>query len=94
LLVFKPDPVPDDMLERFFNAIVVRDPARKKQLAEWYLPYWNKILEMAARGEYRGATIALGSAALPRKLSRGPVSAIVFSDRYGSRSSRGSSSTF
>ena len=65
---FKPDPVPDDVLERLFDAarhgpqggnrqpvryIVVRDPGLKKPLAEWYLGYWNKILEMAARGEYR-----------------------------------------
>ena len=67
---FKPDPVPDDLLERLFDAarfgpqggnrqpvryIVVRDPALKKQLAEWYLPYWNRIVDMAARGEYRGS---------------------------------------
>jgi nitroreductase len=66
---FKPDRVPDDVLERLFDAarhgpqggnrqpvryIVVRDPARKKQLAEWYLAHWNTVLEMAARGEYRG----------------------------------------
>ena len=67
---FRPDPVPDDVLERLFDAarfgpqggnrqpvryIVVRDPALKKQLAEWYLPYWNRIVDMAARGEYRGS---------------------------------------
>jgi nitroreductase len=66
---FKPDRVPDDVLERLFDAArhgpqggnrqpvrysVVRDPARKKQLAEWYLAHWNTVLEMAARGEYRG----------------------------------------
>lgn len=67
---FRPDPVPDDVLELLFDAarfgpqggnrqpvryIVVRDPALKKQLAEWYLPYWNRIVDMAARGEYRGS---------------------------------------
>lgn len=67
---FRPDPVPDDVLERLFDAarfgpqggnrqpvryIVVRDPALKKQLADWYLPYWNRIVDMAARGEYRGS---------------------------------------
>jgi len=67
---FRPEPVPDDVLERLFDAarygpqggnrqpvryIVVRDPALKKQLAEWYLPYWNRIVDMAARGEYRGS---------------------------------------
>lgn len=74
---FKPDPVPDDVLERLFDAarfgpqggnrqpvryVVVRDPALKKQLAEWYLLYWNRIVDMAARGEYRGS---------PRLLSDG-----------------------
>jgi nitroreductase len=74
---FKPDPVPDDVLERLFDAarhgpqggnrqpvryIVVRDPARKTQLADWYLPYWNNILEMAARGEYRGPARMLSDA--------------------------------
>ena len=68
---FRPDPVPDDVLERLFDAarfgpqggnrqpvryVVVRDPALKKQLADWYLPYWNRIVDMAARGEYRGST--------------------------------------
>ena len=67
---FRPDPVPDDVLARIFDAarfgpqggnrqpvryIVVRDPALKEQLAEWYLPYWNRIVDMAARGEYRGS---------------------------------------
>jgi nitroreductase len=67
---FRPDPVPDDVLARLFDAarfgpqggnrqpvryIVVRDPALKQQLAEWYLPYWNRIVDMAARGEYRGS---------------------------------------
>jgi nitroreductase len=67
---FRPDPVPDDVLERVFDAarfgpqggnrqpvryIVVRDPALRNQLAEWYLPYWNRIVDMASRGEYRGS---------------------------------------
>lgn len=67
---FRPDPVPDDVLERLFDAarfgpqggnrqpvryIVVRDAALKKHLAAWYLPYWNRIVDMAARGEYRGS---------------------------------------
>lgn len=66
--VFKPDPVPDDVLERIFDAarfgpqggnrqpiryIVVRDPALKKQLGEWYREIWKTVVEMAARGEYR-----------------------------------------
>jgi len=74
---FKADPVPDDVLERLFDAarygpqggnrqpvryIVVRDPQLKKPLAEWYLRYWNSILEKAARGEYRASSRMLGGA--------------------------------
>ena len=74
---FRADPVPDDVLERLFDAarygpqggnrqpvryIVVRDPALKQQLADFYLPYWNKVLEMAARGEYRGTPRMLSGA--------------------------------
>ena len=65
---FKPDPVPDDVLERLFDAarfgpqggnrqpiryIVVRDRALKEQLGEWYHQIWRGVVEMAARGEYR-----------------------------------------
>jgi nitroreductase len=74
---FKPDPVPDDQLERLFDAarhgpqggnrqpvryIVVRDEQLKKTLAEWYLQYWNRILEMAGRGEYRASSRMLSGA--------------------------------
>jgi nitroreductase len=74
---FKPDPVPDDVLGRLFDAarhgpqggnrqpvryIVVRDPQLKKTLAEWYLQYWNRVLEMAARGEYRATSGMLSGA--------------------------------
>ena len=65
---FKPDPVPDDVLRRVFDAarfgpqggnrqpvryIVVRDPELKRQLAVWYHDIWKTIKEAAARGEYR-----------------------------------------
>jgi len=74
---FKPDPVPDVVLHRLFDAarhgpqggnrqpvryIVVRDPARRNQLAAWYLPQWNRILDMAAQGEYRGPARMLSDA--------------------------------
>ena len=74
---FRPDPVPDDVLERLFDAarhgpqggnrqpvryIVVRDPELRKQLAGWYLECWNKIVEMAARGEYRAGERMLNDA--------------------------------
>jgi nitroreductase len=65
------------VLERLFDAarhgpqggnrqpvryIVVRDPQLKKPLAEWYLQSWNRVLEMAARGEYRASSRMLGGA--------------------------------
>lgn len=65
---FKPDPVPDEVLERIFDAarfgpqggnrqpiryIVVRDPDLKRQMGEWYLAIWKGVIEMAKRGEYR-----------------------------------------
>jgi nitroreductase len=74
---FRPDPVPDDVLERLFDAarhgpqggnrqpvryIVVRDPELKKPMADWYLQHWNGVLEMVARGEYRAGSRVLSSA--------------------------------
>ncbi|MGH8973099.1 MAG: nitroreductase family protein [Acidimicrobiia bacterium] len=61
---FKPDPVPDDVLKRLFDAarygpqggnrqpvryIVVRDPVVKKQLKEWYLASWRARLDAGYR---------------------------------------------
>jgi nitroreductase len=63
---FRPDPVPDDVLRRVFDAarfgpqggnrqpiryIVVRDAELKRQLAVWYYDIWKSFNEMAARGE-------------------------------------------
>jgi nitroreductase len=74
---FTTEPVPDDVLERLFDAarhgpqggnrqplrfIVVRDQRVKDSLAEWYLQYWDGLLENAARGQYRAS---------PRMLSEG-----------------------
>jgi nitroreductase len=65
---FKPDPVPDDVLERLFDAarhgpqggnrqpvryVVVRDPEIKRPLADWYREIWKSVVEMAQRGQYR-----------------------------------------
>lgn len=65
---FKPDDVPDDVLERIFDAarfgpqggnrqpvryIVVRDPDTKRRLGEWYRSIWENVVGMASRGEYR-----------------------------------------
>lgn len=66
---FKPDPVSDEVLARLFDAarhgpqggnrqplryIVVRDPAVKTQLREWYLRCWKAHLA----GGYRAGTSA------------------------------------
>jgi len=74
---FTPDPVSDDVLQRLFDAarhgpqggnrqpvrfIVVRDQPVKDRLAAWYLQYWNKVLEMAARGQYRASSRMLSGA--------------------------------
>jgi nitroreductase len=61
---FKPDPVPDEVLKRLFDAarhgpqggnrqpvryVVVRDPVVKKQLKEWYLASWRAHLHAGYR---------------------------------------------
>ena len=63
---FKPDPVPDEVLWRAFDAarfgpqggnrqpvrfIVVRDPEVKRQLKEWYLVPWHDAAWHAVAGE-------------------------------------------
>ena len=65
---FKPDPVPDEVLLRAFSAarfapqggnrqpvrwVVVRDPAKKRQLRQWYLQPWKAYLAAAQEGEIR-----------------------------------------
>ncbi|MFR9804376.1 nitroreductase family protein [Pseudonocardia sp. RS010] len=65
---FTPDPVPDEVLHRAFDAarfgpqggnrqplrwIVVRDPERKRALAELYLPPWKAYLAGVGIGDVR-----------------------------------------
>ncbi len=74
---FTDEAVPDEVLYKAFDAarfgpqggnrqpvryIVVRDPEVKKTLAEWYLQLWNRVLEMASRGEYRASSRMLSDA--------------------------------
>jgi nitroreductase len=74
---FTPDPVPDEVLERLFDAarygptggnrqpvryIVVRDQAVRTALAAWYLQAWNGVLDRAGRGEYRAGPRLLDDA--------------------------------
>ncbi|MDO8433403.1 MAG: nitroreductase family protein [Candidatus Binatus sp.] len=62
---YKPDPVPDSVLQAAFDAarfgpqggnrqpirwVVVRDPKTKKQLKEWYLGPWTAYIANARKG--------------------------------------------
>lgn len=62
---YKPDPLPDDVFYRAFDSarfgpqggnrqpvrfIVVRDPEKKRQLAEWYLIPWKQYFDAAMAG--------------------------------------------
>jgi nitroreductase len=73
------DPIPDEVLMRVLDAaryapqggnrqpvrlLVVRDPAKKQQLKEWYLQPWNAYMAAAKEG-----MIKIGSGELPRVLS-------------------------
>lgn len=74
---FRPDPVPDEVLYRAFDAarfgpqggnrqpvrwVVVRDAARKQALAELYLPLWRPYYDGIADGQ-------VGVGALPRTVT-------------------------
>ncbi len=65
---YRPDPVPDEVLERVISAarfapnggnrqpvrfVVVRDAATKEALRDLYLPYWNAYIKAASGGEIR-----------------------------------------
>ena len=67
---YRPDPLPDDVVMRILDAaryapsggnrqpvrfVVVRDPAKRRQLKEWYLPIWNTYVAQA-----KAATPATG----------------------------------
>ncbi len=69
------DPVPEDLLRKVLTAatwapsggnrqpwrfLVVRDPARKHQLREWYLPIWRNFSQAYSRGLERLPPAARG----------------------------------
>src|SRR3954447_22350127 len=77
---FRPEPVPDEVLRRAFDAarfgpqggnrqpvrfIVVRDPEAKRQLKEWYLVPWKAYLAAIGTGE-----IKVGSSKAERLATR------------------------
>jgi nitroreductase len=72
---YRPDAVPDDVLRRVLDAarwaptggnrqgvrfVVVRDPARRRQLKDWYLPLWE---------QYASRATARPGAPMPRLLA-------------------------
>lgn len=73
---YRPEPVADDVLARVLSAarwaptggnrqpvrfVVVRDPDRRRQLRDWYLPLWER---------YAGNASSRSGAPLPRLLRR------------------------
>jgi nitroreductase len=73
---FRPDPVPDDVLHRAFDAarfapqggnrqpvrwVVVRDPATRRRLRDLYLPHWRRYLEARTGGEVDPAGLPRGA---------------------------------
>ena len=59
---YRPDPIPDDVLRRVLDAaryaptggnrqgvrfIVVRDAAKRRQLRDWYVPFWEQYVARA-----------------------------------------------
>src|SRR5262245_13967000 len=72
---YRPDAVPDDVLRRVLDAarwaptggnrqgvrfVVVREPARRRQLKDWYLPLWDQYVSRAT---------ARAAAPMPRLLA-------------------------
>jgi nitroreductase len=69
---FRDDPVPDEVLVSAFSAarfapqggnrqpvrwVVVRDPGRKRRLAEWYLQPWKAYLAAIGTGDVQVSTL-------------------------------------
>ncbi len=65
---YREDPLPDDVLARILDAarwapqggnrqpnryVIVRDPAKRKQLRDWYYPIWADYLAAAGMGSIK-----------------------------------------
>ena len=65
---YKPDPIPDDVMARVIDAgrwapnggnrqpvrfVIVRDPVKKRKLADWYLAPWKAYLAGIHEGDVR-----------------------------------------
>ena len=65
---YRPDPIPNEVLKRVIDGarfaptggnrqgvrfIVVRDPAKRRQLKDWYLPIWDQYIGRVPAGAVR-----------------------------------------
>ncbi len=87
----KPDPVPDDLIWKVleaairapsggnrqpWNFLVVRDPEKKRKIAEWYLDSWNKsygLIKQAAMASPETAKTYASAEYLANHLAEVPV---------------------
>lgn len=90
---FRPDPVPDEVLARLFEAarfgpqggnrqpvryLVVRAPESKRQLRDWYLESWSAVIERYRVGQEGGLPVVVADADhLARHLDEVPVLVVV-----------------
>jgi nitroreductase len=87
----KPDPVPDDLIWKVleaatrapsggnrqpWNFVVIRDPEKKRKIAEWYLDSWNKsygLIKQAAMASPETAKTYASAEYLANHLAEVPV---------------------
>ncbi len=87
----KPDPVPDDLVWKVleaairapsggnrqpWNFLVIRDPDKKRKIAEWYLDSWNKsygLIKQAAAANPETAKTYASAEYLANHLAEVPV---------------------
>lgn len=82
----KPDPIPDDVLQRVLQAacwaptggnnqpwrvVVVRSPERKQAIAELYAPEWRKYTDFGRRRADKAGVTGDAQAAMERTLAAG-----------------------
>ncbi|MGH9023170.1 MAG: nitroreductase family protein [Acidimicrobiia bacterium] len=89
---FRPDPVPDEVLARLFEAarygpqggnrqpvryVVVRQPETKRQLRDWYLESWSKVVEGYRDGQGELPPTVAAADDFARHLDEVPVLVVV-----------------
>jgi len=93
---YRPDPVPTDVFYRAVEAarfgpqggnrqpvryLIVTDPAKRKQLAEWYLVPWKAYIE-AARSGQQAIEAASGDDKSTKVLTSNPEKALADADDF------------